>query len=195
MKLVTLLKEDLDDGGVHGQSVEAVRQSHMQARSQIMGGRENLFADEFAKARRILGPFDDSYLSNVKPLLPRSQVRLLKSVKSRLLLDNPGLNEPMMQTSLSTPKLGTQRYTARVGSPSPLRQLSVPRSGKYVEPERKKAIDKQNMKMLNRLFKIICRDNQYAGLLRVRGEYEVSEDGNQEEGKALKAEDSKIINI
>lgn len=35
--------------------------------------------------------------------------------------------------------------------------------------------------MLNRLFKIICRDNQYGGFLRVRGEYEVTESSDEGE--------------
>ena len=33
--------------------------------------------------------------------------------------------------------------------------------------------------MLNRLMKIICRDNQYGGFLKVRGEYsDISESGD-----------------
>ena len=36
----------------------------------------------------------------------------------------------------------------------------MPISGKY-NPDKEQIIEKQNMKFMNRVFRIICRDNQY----------------------------------
>lgn len=112
--------------------------------------------------------FDDTYLCNIQPLLSKSHQRILNQVKSRAFIKNFGTGSS--RDSASTPRLGLSELKHR--NPSPLRTLSKPASGKLLPIQDKERLKRENVIFLNRLYRIICRDNQHAGFLKPRGDFE-----------------------
>lgn len=66
----------------------------------------------------------------------------------------------------------------------PSGQMRRQASGGLLSMERRKEIAQQNFDLLNRLLRVVCRDNQYAGFLKASGEYTFSSDSDDEDAVA-----------